>query len=44
MEISPAIEKTQINRSNLFASLKAEELLDFLKKIEVRFPAYTAYA
>jgi hypothetical protein len=45
MEISPAIEKT--NRgSNLFALFKAEGLLDFLflKKIEVRFPAYTAYA
>jgi hypothetical protein len=43
MEISPAIEKT--NRgSNLFALFKPEWLLDFLKKIEVRFPAYTAYA
>jgi hypothetical protein len=42
--ISPAIEKTQIKRSNLFASFKAEGLLDFLKKIEVRFPNYMAYA
>jgi hypothetical protein len=42
--ISPAIEKTQTKRSNLFASFEAAGLLDFLKKIEVRFPAYTAYA
>jgi hypothetical protein len=42
--ISPAIEKTQIKRSNLFASFKPEGLLDFLKKIEVRFPNYMAYA
>ncbi|NBV98220.1 MAG: hypothetical protein EBR67_01755 [Proteobacteria bacterium] len=43
--ISPAIEKAQTKRgSNLFALFKAEGLLDFLKKMEVRFPAYTAYA
>jgi hypothetical protein len=43
--ISPAIEKTQTKTNkNLFASLKAEGLLDFLKKIEVRFPNYMAYA
>jgi hypothetical protein len=43
--ISPAIEQTQTKRkSNLFDLFKAEGLLDFLKKIEVRFPAYTAYA
>jgi hypothetical protein len=43
--ISPAIEKAQTKTNkNLFASFKAEGLLDFLKKIEVRFPAYTAYA
>ena len=42
--ISPAIEKTQIKRSNPFDSCNAEGLLGFLKKIEVRFPGYTAYA
>lgn len=43
--ISPTIEKTQTKTNkNLFTLFKAEELLDFLKKIEVRFPAYTAYA
>ena len=43
--ISPAIEKTQTKTNkNLFTLFKAEGLLDFLKKIEVRFPAYTAYA
>lgn len=41
--ISPAIEKTQ-TKKNLFTLFKAGRLLDFLKKIEVRFPAYTAYA
>lgn len=43
--ISPAIEKTQIKRQrDFFALFKAEGLLDFLKKIEVRFPSYMAYA
>jgi|688.fasta_scaffold00064_5 hypothetical protein len=43
--ISPAIEKTQTKRQrDFFAWCKTEGLLDFLKKIEVRFPAYTAYA
>jgi hypothetical protein len=43
--ISPAIEKTQTKTNkNLFTLFKAEGLLDFLKKIEVRFPNYMAYA
>jgi hypothetical protein len=43
--ILPAIEKTQIKKQrDFFALCKTEGLLDFLKKIEVRFPGYTAYA
>jgi hypothetical protein len=42
--ILPAIETQTKRWTNLIASFKAEGLLDFLKKIEVRFPGYTAYA
>lgn len=43
--ISLAIEKTQTKRQrDFFALFKAEGLLDFLKRIEVNFPNYMAYA
>ena len=43
--ISPAIEKTHTTRQrDFFAWCKAEGLLDFSKKIEVRFPTHIAYA
>lgn len=43
--ISPAKEKTQTESQGIFFDwCKAEGLLGFLKKIEVRFPYYTAYA
>jgi hypothetical protein len=45
ISISPAIKQTQSERQrDFFSWCKAEGLLDFLKKIEVRFPGYTAYA
>jgi hypothetical protein len=43
--ISPTIEKTHTTRQrDFFAWCKAEGLLDFSKKIEVRFPSHIAYA